>query len=181
MKRRLFTTLATLSMLLCAAVLMLWVRSYWDTDFVGWSDHRQFFGALSMGGVLRFEHGGYGAGRAGWDGVSYPTPAGGLWGEVTARTRRGGVLRSLGLAYARVDYNFDGTMVRRALYVPHWLAAAVMSVLPVLAIGARRRRRRSDPSICANCGYDLRATPGRCPECGVEPEMLRGVGSTPGA
>jgi predicted amidophosphoribosyltransferase len=50
--------------------------------------------------------------------------------------------------------------------VPHWLAVAVMSVLPVLAIGARRRRR--DPSICATCGYDLRATPQRCPECGRE-------------
>jgi hypothetical protein len=164
-KRRLFTTLSALSLLLGVAVVVLWVRSYWDADFVGWSDQRRFFGALSMGGVLRFEHGSYGAGRAGWNGVSYPTPEGGLWGEVTARTRRGGALRNWGLAYARIDYRLDGTMVRHALYVPHWLAAAVMTVLPVLTIRARRRRR--DSSICTTCGYDLRATPDRCPECGA--------------
>lgn len=47
-----------------------------------------------------------------------------------------------------------------------WLAAAAIALL-----GIRWRRRPHGPeldglSCCRNCGYDLRATPHRCPECG---------------
>jgi hypothetical protein len=42
----------------------------------------------------------------------------------------------------------------------------VLLSLCVLDVVMQRRRRRA-AHLCQNCGYDLRATPDRCPECGV--------------
>jgi hypothetical protein len=49
--------------------------------------------------------------------------------------------------------------------VPMWLPAGVCAVGLAASIVAGRRRRRI-AGACRNCGYDLRATPDRCPECG---------------
>jgi hypothetical protein len=56
----------------------------------------------------------------------------------------------------------------RVGWVPHWPFVVAAGVMP----GARfflwfRRRRRKRTGHCSACGYDLRATPGRCPECGA--------------
>jgi hypothetical protein len=60
----------------------------------------------------------------------------------------------------------------RALKRPaiFWSFLAYMYV-PVIFIWraeflARRKKKRRAAGRCVGCGYDLRATPGRCPECG---------------
>ena len=91
MKRRLLNLLTALSLLMFVAVCVLWVRSYWVSQFVGWSDASRFVGVLSMGGLVRLEHATYPAESRGWSRVFYPTPGGpGLWGEARARDHHGG-------------------------------------------------------------------------------------------
>lgn len=51
------------------------------------------------------------------------------------------------------------------LVVPSWLLLGVLLGTGGLCI---RRLRKNKYGHCKVCGYDLRATPDRCPECGTE-------------
>jgi len=57
---------------------------------------------------------------------------------------------------------------------PIWMPT-LLSGLPALLIEGRylRHRRRLARGLCVSCGYDLRASPGRCPECGRIPSAIR--------
>ena len=51
--------------------------------------------------------------------------------------------------------------------VPWYYPLPLLLVLPALWAVLWMRRRSRPPGTCPVCGYDLRATPERCPECGA--------------
>jgi hypothetical protein len=57
--------------------------------------------------------------------------------------------------------------------LPLWLPTLLTAVAPVGVIASRIRRYRGSRRVglCPSCGYDLRATPERCPECGDVPAL----------
>jgi len=59
-----------------------------------------------------------------------------------------------------------------AYFVPIWfiwlLAAAPLAGWIVVRVRRRNRMRRIAMGLCLSCGYDLRESPRRCPECGTE-------------
>ena len=170
MARRLFTLLSALSLLLCAAVIVLWVRSYFYA-ITAYGDHATGYSSLAVSrGNAGFAH----AGDSVWTvtGVEYSrggaheTPSD-LWDPQAFWVATDARLDLLG-------FHFRGGPAPGGhgwvAVVPLWQVALLTLPLPArwLWLAGRARRRRSR-HLCLACGYDLRATPGRCPECGAVP------------
>jgi len=98
-----------------------------------------------------------------------PTPSlgvvGGDWwwiGRVPIRAR-------LGDATVRWGNDPGRETAWLVIKAPCWSFACVLGVLSLAlcTLAARVYRRPLIPGRCLRCGYDLRATPKRCPECGL--------------
>jgi hypothetical protein len=59
------------------------------------------------------------------------------------------------------------TCAGTTLDIPFWAIALLFAIVPFKRIWKTvRGRYRTKDGLCVNCGYDLRASPERCPECG---------------
>jgi hypothetical protein len=153
LRRRLFTCLTILSLLLCLATVGLWVRSYWAADFAGrYNGRGRIFALVSTMGSIEISA--TPSGNGSFAGVYYGRDKADRWGSVASTMRFGAHF---------------GPIESWVLF-PHWFAGLLFAVLPTLRLRAILRTRRENRiGLCQHCGYDLRATPDRCPECGHIP------------
>ena len=159
--------------LLLCTLLLLWSSSYaWEVGAgciwypsPGW--YRSIRVVSSTGGITLFD----------WRSSSYSSehqsglflvtrePADPTHYTVVPELGR----EALGFAYRYLDGPArPGEKLRervRRLRVPYWPLAVVI----VLWMTLGSRRPASTGVYCTTCGYDLRATPDRCPECGGRP------------
>jgi hypothetical protein len=170
---------------LCAVVAAAWVRSAWRTDEFAVAGQRKYF-VQSYGGKL-----GFGVARwwtySGADALEVANRNGPHTDPPMVETRyprrvivNGGFYRLTDLQSGWFGSSRQGiSNLSRGrftsewadiVYLPHWAAIAALLPFALAAVPglmARRRRRRLRRAMrCENCGYDLRATPGKCPECG---------------
>jgi hypothetical protein len=58
---------------------------------------------------------------------------------------------------------------QRHVTLPYWPIAWLFAMPPAIAFQRHRiRQSRMREGLCMRCGYDLRASGGRCPECGFD-------------
>jgi len=181
--------LAVVSAILCIAIISLALRSFWRFDLVNLETCRSSnalwtgdgYELASLHGVLWFRH--YHA-----DFLPGKLPPENLRNRIQGpflRMRRTTVMRpdppsegpfvgiGAGLTHS-ASGGALGPFTATQYITPHWLAATIFAIIPTFAVtrlirSKRRMRKRAAKDLCLSCGYDLRASPDRCPECGTVP------------
>ena len=174
MIRRLFTAASVVSLLIAVALTVLWIASYHgyfglsvvdDTllEDAHWQDYfidRGKAGTVSAdydGGMSNLESFAHPGRHRKW---TFFGPAPVIVKEAVSDADWG-----------MVDWSFGGFSARHSPHdsmtlAPLWPVIALALVLPCFRVARMFRRRRS-AGQCSVCGYDLRASTGRCPECGT--------------
>jgi hypothetical protein len=159
MKRRLFSILSVLSLLLFAAVCVLWVRTTVVQDYVGYeakpTTGTRIYGLASRHSLLWIGRMDDPAATAGGEGFYWRTspPSMAVRGEkLPLCVQFGGE---------------DEGAIEWGLQVPYLFLMLLLGIAPVRSYISRKRKIvQSGHGYCPSCGHDLRATPDRCPECG---------------
>ena len=190
MRRRLLNLLTHPSLLLCAAVAVLWVRSYSAQDFLEhlpvtatpagfrwWSFSVATWKGVVLAGVERHDYVRAAMPAPIYDGELHEARARAFASEKKWRSREaedfpmtGDPCPAWGFTWQVVSETTPGY---RGYCIgagsPWWFVLLVCSTPVGLRTVSWLRRRRHGRRLCPTCGYDLRATPERCPECGTPP------------
>jgi hypothetical protein len=166
--------LTVLSIVLCLAIVGLWVRSYWVQDVFEHCDQgtRRHQMAMSYRGVICLIAEQDLLGMF----VDFTSISGfGYHSRVAEPREVGFAWRFLGFdGWSYVWDVFPKFEYQYYVFIPDWFILAIAAILPsVRGISSLRRRRAWVPGRCRQCGYDLRATPDRCPECGIVPATIK--------
>ena len=168
-----FNGAAGVSAALFVAALVLWVRSYQVKSHVCRESHGMAFGISTRDGRLFL-----------WKGIVYD-PQGRLPSQPTRWSASGPgfgsviftplavkSVRGAGSGPGTLDFDSNGKLnLCSVVAAPFWSIAIGLMILPALLALRYWYRRTTTPSgHCPACGYDLRATPHRCPECGAVPK-----------
>ncbi len=184
-----YRLLTALSLLLLLATAGVWVRSYWVSDRLTWDDWPADLAFLdekdilcSRGGIrfaaLRFlasnivtpadAH----FQRDRKPAMEYPAYRFYFDGGSSSKPHRYAALGFEWIPETTTPWPDVGNIGLRirALTLPLYFPCLLFAILPahyVLRVRRRRRiARRVALGCCIACGYDLRASRGRCPECG---------------
>ena len=179
--RRLFhillTAVTVISLLLAFATIMFWVRSklfisdalvYYTLDVHQRTDAEVSFQSLDGAVAFRWLT----RDRSG----SMPPPRQDMFEGLYYASQQ---IQPSAISYdslrKRLGFHFVLPVPQRfeagVVALPHWLLLVLFLLLPLLALRAGCRsfyRRRHH--LCPTCGYDLRASPNQCPECGLSPK-----------
>jgi hypothetical protein len=77
----------------------------------------------------------------------------------------------LGVTWGRDGGLAPSGIGSRFIRISYWMLVSTLVLLSLSLFAnsfLRRLLRRPPQSVCPRCGYDMRATPYRCPECGTE-------------
>ena len=166
MRPSIFSSAAALSGLLLVAFCVLWIRSHYVRDYA-WTWLRWLGGGEKT--YLKLDYDGSdGRVELSWK----------LWtASQREQLRQRNELAGRAFfhrTFAAAPIDADAPALRHysgpthsSITFPYWFAATLSLILPAgWIIKSLRKLRRRKSSLCPTCGYDLRATPDRCPECG---------------
>jgi hypothetical protein len=168
-KRLVLAVIAIFCLLAGAASASIWTRSYFHTDRVQWQSTGAWQAVLSGHGRGLYIYAANGNFTAPFNGLPAHDSKAPVSDIVTDQWLVPYPRQFLGFAYGTGSgsgYTFGYIVV-----IPYWFTTFVPWMVTAWWIRKLWQSRHAVAAGCCRvCGYDLRATPDRCPECGTVPK-----------